>query len=276
MNPNVSVVAVDVYAEHAQAAFQYGMIARVTREIINTTSKEKLTVHCKRFFSNLNLPAYLKFHVAKETTRCEFGDGLNKAVALKLQQFLANGSLTGKVIRDSDLLVIRTKNIFVLIDTSNHDARMVDILQDSLVIFVDTLQSWTDNVNQQALLREQYQATKAVLMEKIRASIFGITLANKQLIQNYYNTTEALLSSLVTSFSTLGLEVDQEEAVLDLVDKASKNQFAALKDQMDTNSRLVDILKETIETLDAEVEGDPEAKSASDDEFDSGEAVQLF
>ncbi|WNO07616.1 hypothetical protein [Teredinibacter sp. KSP-S5-2] len=256
-------------------AFQCGVIVRAVRSILSASTLGSLESSCLIFLTDLNLSGFFRIEVEGESVKRMFGHGVKRELMLKMRSCANCYDLCQKVLREDGFLSIKTGNTYFLVDTHSVHGDFVDILQDNLLLFVDSVQSWCNKHITHINVHQQHQTAKDQLSNKLRESIRGIVTANKQLIQNYHTISEDLLSNLIARFPSLALEADQEEMVLDIINQSISKQVDIIQGQIESNQDLCNLLTEAIESLSKdEVK---EIQMASNDvESFGGPAIELF
>ena len=229
--------------------YQLGVLLRSCKLIADTNNLNGLVNVVKSVGDNLSISGCFRIETEDDHKTMILGKGLSK----KQCEGLSCQQCDKKVISEDNTILWRTADIVLIIDSTQMNEIEKGLLQDNMTILVDSIQSRI------MTLRERYQTELNIVNEReslakrMQQLLHCINRLNDHLINNHQYISETLICGLSAKFPVLGLEVDQEESILSLVEHSVEAQRAIIETQINSNKDLSQIISETINILAREI-----------------------
>lgn len=251
-------------------AHQCGTLSRASRALIQCTNAQTANRIIEQTLNELNLTGFYKLAIGEQTYHRQFGDLVitydDPSIAGQIES-------ASKVCQVEGFLILKTEDILLVVKFDEDVAvEMIDMFKDNLVIFIDTVQTWVSQYQDTEDHKNEIFHEKLFSADKLNEILGYLKIYNAHLIESNRAIYKELLSSMAGQFPILGLEGDQEEAILDIIDSAHSKQEQILDAQVHYNDDLRNILSDLIGSL---IGGIEEAFNGEGEELVS-KSVELF
>lgn len=228
-------------------AHQCGLLTRASRALFHCRSLDQAV----RIFGDTLFELGLSgcFSIGDEARRSQahvFGDKLSKETFDEMLQQCTDAE---KVCVVGSCLMVRTKDLKLLGCMALDDAIVRDLIQDNLAIFCDSFQAWLDRFLEDENKEQRTYHDRLRYADKMNEILGCISRFNLHLIEGNRDIYQDLLSALIAKFPSLGLEADQEETILNLIEGAKNRQEKHLIMQLKYNDDLKEIISTSVENI---------------------------
>lgn len=257
----MQAIPIEEYQQCLRQQYLYGLNARSTANLIHAHTLQDMITICERYFKEMDLRGFFRVCVNDECHTKKFGlekASTNYSRMAKIAEALTQDQ---KIIVTDEFLIINAEMLLLTVEVDDQVQSDVSIYQDLLVIFTDTLEGWLTNYG-----------LKKLLSKNLNRSLQDIIQASQDLIEKYIAESDELLYGIIARFPTLGLEIDQEEMILDVIRDSSRRQLSLLENEIQRNSKFGDILIESVKAL----EDVKNKKSVTNIEEQNNASVDLF
>lgn len=230
--------------------FQTGVLNRASRSIINSHFIGDLADVVRATMETLNQKGCGKIEYLDFRQSIVFGGKLSSHQCQRLAEIPKQ---QGKIFQGKDYLLLKTENILIVLLTEQLRELEVSLLKDNLATLMDTLQTWIDK------RVSELTKTKALMNERKESAdqLHGVSECLGKLgdhvIDTFKNNNQALMGDLVALFPRMGLEPDQEEAILELISQGLDKQRSALETLLNYNLDLKTMMDMAVGTLTKEL-----------------------
>lgn len=237
---------------HAMASsYHNGLIARATRSIIQCLNIKDIAVVVEDTMRALQLSGCSR--ITDLTCRKDFwfGSGLKSNQLSNLACF---SNKKEKITIAEDCIIYNEENIILIVMCGDDTEDRKGILQDSLAIFIDTIQSWLSQYivhSQEALSQQQKRIS---VIDNMNEIINCLDTLNEHLIECHNHVAEELSCDLISKFTLLGLDDDQEESIIDITNNAMNEQKGLFEIQRQQNDELQAVVRQAVGVLIAQPE----------------------
>lgn len=251
------------------SAYICGQIARTSRGLLASKSPEQVLRHCEQFLNGLSLSGILRTQDNGTPFSLFFGEKLQKRHLVELQQI---NTQSAKIQRGKSILTFSTEHIYLLLKTENMETVFVDALLDNLAIFIDSIEAWFMQYNQQLQIDLDRQKNYAFIQQALLDANQQLTTASCLVQQSQDHMHTALSSEITQLFCSMGLEQTQEEQLLSHIETLCQQHEQTIFQYQDAGKALAIQLKETLQFVENELYNAP---SLEQDTMED-ESVTLF
>ena len=221
--------------------YQLGAINRATRQLIIAHQYDDLLEVIQQLCVSLGLSGFLFLNGHDFRAIRKIASGLPRNQIRTLARVLTNAD---KVTVDGHLFAFQYQGLSLIV---HHDtkANSTDLIQDDLVLFLDSADIWLQKHN-------AYQQTEAMLKLRLTDCQQALLQDQKLLGSQRESIVNKMLTDIARIFPTLGLEPDQEEEIYNAVDPIVRAMSLALDNQANSNRGLCDIVEHLLQHLKGE------------------------
>ena len=238
--------APDAAALAMKNAYQLGIITRVTRRIVRCQSVRDICRVIEEAANQFNVSGCFRVICAGEQNSCRFGDGISRSHCLQLADI---GECNHKLQSNDGYSVFKTDHLLLVLLTAGMSETDVDILKDNITILIDTIHFWLQNHERIVVKERESQAAKLVVADKMNGIAGTMLRFSQHLIENHRRLCHDLLSDLLVNLPSLGLEVDQEESMINLVGYANEEHGKLINLQIAHNEEMRIVMTEAAQLL---------------------------
>ena len=217
---------------NAQNAFQNGIISQAARAIISLTDLDDLVSVITTTLESLSVAGLGKVSCLEYRKSFQFGKRISREQCKELSCY---ATCQQKILATDDFIVVKNKSVLLIVNTSNIGPMESDLLQDNLASFADIIQSWTDDHADRKKAELALQAERSAAATQLDNVAQRLDILGEQLVNDFNQSAENLMSKLMSLFPSIGLEPDQEEKILDSIATALNRQELAILAQIDYN-----------------------------------------
>ncbi|BCD97475.1 hypothetical protein [Marinagarivorans cellulosilyticus] len=227
-----------------QSAYQAGIVARASRRLIECHNLESFLCCAHKTLQDLGCSGFAQFQFNEESRHIKFGDTvrLHQRAALHGAEAYVDG-------RDDSQFTYHGEQILLIIDIEFCNPRDSDILKDNVAIFADSMSSWLDHHSKLHRERVTSAAEKLSVVNNLNNFTRCLYRINDHLLETQRHVREDLLSQLITAFPVMGLDADQENTILDIVNAAIERENQLLGSQIKQNIELRSLMESAVEAL---------------------------
>lgn len=228
-----------------QSAYQAGIVARAARQLIECHSLESFLCCAHKTLSNLGGAGFAQFQFRGESRRIKFG----KTSPFSRLALTVNPTDENNQHDRRAELTYRCEWVLVVIDTRHFRERDYNILERNVVVFCESMRAWLQHHS--ALLQERIETVseKINVVNNLNSFTRCLYRINDRLLDTQRHVREDLLTQLVSAFPMLGLQADQENRILDIVNAAVDRENALVTSQIQQNAELRRLIEQTIKAL---------------------------
>lgn len=185
--------------------YQLGVILRGTRQLLACAGYDELIGIIRAVTGNLSLSGYVQLtgYEFRQVKKC--GAGLPRQACPRLDPLML---APGKIALQDELILFKWPAVVLALDLSRLEAVTASQIQDTLAMFLDSVQQWLDRHH--SLLE-----TETVMCDRLDDFRRSLLSGAEYLQVSRTQLTSRLLADLVTVLPALGLEEDQEDSILD-------------------------------------------------------------
>lgn len=216
----------------------YGSAIRYSRDLIKTQSAEKALELTGRYLGGLSLSGYLRFLVGDARRPTTFGNKISRHFVHEICAIKPHLASDEKICIAEDFVIIKSRMSFIFLCRKELDAQRLDKLQDILAVLLDTIDAWLDNY----MLRKEISLV-------LQNSLSDLISSSSELLNQHRSASDDLLSSMIVRFPILGLQADQENMILDILNVAAEKHIELIEKQIKKNNSLGDILISSVDML---------------------------
>ena len=256
MSTAVHELALSDTMQAMRRQFQLGAINRATRQLISAHHYDELVEVIQQLCTSIGLSGFLFLNGHEFRAIRKIASGLPRNQIRTLARVLSNSD---KVTVEDCLFAFQYPGINLIVHHQSRDDS-TDLIQDDLVLFLDSASIWLQKHN-------AYRQTEAMI--KLRLTDFQQTLLQDQKLlgSQRESIVNKMLTDMATIFPMLGLEPDQEEEIYNAVDPIVRAMAHALDNQANSNKDLYSIVEHLLQHLKGGI---------SEHAADSTEDVVLF
>ncbi len=219
--------------------FQLGAVNRATRQLISAHSHDDLIDVIQQLCTSLGLSGYLYLSCQEFRDIRKIASGVPRNHTHTLVSLLASQD---KVTVSDSLFAFRYPDITLIV---HHDSKMAggsDLIQDDLVLFLDSADIWLNKHN-------AYLHTESLI--KLRLNDFQQALMQDQKLLGSRQDmiVNKMLTDMATILPMLGLEPDQEEEIYNAIDPIVRAMSHVLDSQASSNQDLISIVEHLLQHL---------------------------
>ncbi len=239
----------DIFRLTQQSAYDTGLVLRCAQSLITLDDHNELFNVVKTALDGFGISGLLKIQFAEQSRVIKIGSGGSRTRLSAVFNCVPNGKVT--VI--DDIVIINTRSLH-LFAQANQTQRIGDQHQDSLLALCETIQKYIDNQEDYLTRFNAVHDKHLESAEHLKTALQCLTYLNKHLIEQGRAASESLTCQLATMLPTLGLEFDQEEKILGLIESSTTKMKGLIEAQSTQNKDLEMILVEAINALVTEVQ----------------------
>ncbi len=244
----------DVYLSLAlKSANLSGTITRSSRLLLKCDSLDSFTNTITVTLENLGTSGYFKILCGPESRNRQFGKGIKKSYCDVIKSDYTDQD---KIYSGDDFLIFNTANVMLIVDSRELEDMDFDLLRDNIAIFVDTIHAWLEHHSKLWKDRKTSENERQDITKKLQDFTRCLTRLNNNLIENQQLINEELISSLSAIFPTLGLEPDQEETILNIVESTVMKEQQVMQNQVNQNNDVTVLIHQAIDALMARTQQD--------------------
>ena len=214
-----------------QNAYQAGILSRASRALIGCQQFGEFVQVVSRTFEELDCCGCAKFTFAEDSSHIRLGKGV------------------GKQCNCENSIVLNSKRVALIIDISKKSATESGLLRDSISIFFDTMNSWLEHHSSIHDERKETALEKMDIVKNLDNFTECLYRINDHLLETQQHVREDLLSQLIGAFPRLGLDADQENMILDIVNNAIERENQLLNSQVQQNVELRELIQRAVFAL---------------------------
>ena len=231
-------------------AHQCGLLNRASRLLLQSKNLHQAAEVLQSTLEDFPLSGYVKLFTHSKNLVRKFGQGIpRRDFATIRDSFKSNNKIQ---VRNEHLL-IQTANTQLIVKLEAKLLAYSGLVQDNLAIYCDTLQAWVEAYQAKRQLQQQQLQERLSSAQQLQDLVHCLTKLNGHLLQNHQLIVQELLSALLAQFPTLALQADQEEAILDVVNRSLNKQGQLLDAQVQNNNETKVTLNRAIASLVAEL-----------------------
>jgi phosphotransferase system IIB component len=232
-----------------KSAFQLGVFSRASRLLMRCDEFDGFWPCVQETLKEVGLSGSIKFHCGDLVRYGTFGCGISPTV---LHSLRCMDRCQAKICSNNEFLIYNSDHVLLIVDTKGSDAADLDLMIDNLTIYMDTIQNWLDHHERLCTEREEIRKERIKVSINLDSFIQCITRLSEHLIHTQQAVNEELISQLIAVFPVLGMEADQEEVILNIVNDARAKERALLDQQLCQNNELRTVMKQAIDALTAD------------------------
>ncbi|HEY7774735.1 MAG TPA: hypothetical protein VIC26_16235 [Marinagarivorans sp.] len=226
--------------------FQLGVFSRASRLFMQCDDFNHFFHYVTDTLEELGLSGRVKLTCGNETRQASFGSGICPAVYDSLNSLERCQS---KIYSGLKFSIFNTEHVLLILDSEHTGDMDMDLLIDNITIYMDTIHYWLEQQQKICIEREEVQQERARVISNLHSFIECVTRLNQHLTETQQAVNEDLLSQLIGIFPVMGMEADQEEAILNIVHNARSKEQALVSQQLKQNEDLRVVIKQAIAAL---------------------------
>lgn len=227
-------------------AYQLGIITRVTRRIVRCQSVRDICQVIGEASNQFHISGCFRVICAGEQNSCQFGEGISRVHCRQLSYF---GACDKKLNSTDAYTVFKTDHLLLVLLTADMSATDLDILKDNITILIDTIHFWLENHERIVNKEQESQIAKLTVADKMNDIVGTMLRFSQHLIESHQHLCQNLLSNLLVSLPSLGLEVDQEESMINLVGHANEEHGKLINLQISHNEEMRTVMADAVRLL---------------------------
>ena len=177
---------------------------------------------------SLELSGYIRFLRGSTQGIARFGTNVNRDFLRNVDEIKSTLTSTHRIVIEDDFVVAKSDLCFIYICRKEHEIISIDILEDTLSAFLETLNTWLENY-----------LSKRDVSNVLQCSLIDLIESSQNLVNCHQKASEDLLKTLSSNFPQLGLKTHQEERILELVQKEQREHIDLIESQIKKNNGLV-------------------------------------
>ncbi len=176
----------------------------------------------------------------------KFGERIGRDTLGKLTCF---EGCTDKICRKQNYMMFCLARFTLILDVSDLTEEQIDETKDNLVIFSDIIDAWIAN----HIELEQFKAANKLyqqdMLNKINELNTQVVSTSSDIKMQHLEISQNLLLMLASRFPMLGLDVDQEEEILNSIEHTIDIYGKLIEQQIDSNMNLKDLLNDAADCI---------------------------
>ena len=226
--------------------FQLGVFSRASRNFMQCDNFNRFSCFVTATLEELGLSGRVKLTCAGETIQTLYGKGICADVYRSLNNLKPCQS---KTFSGENFFIFNTEKILLILDSDNTGQMDMDLLIDNMTIYMDTIHYWLDQQEKILGEREVVRLERSRVVSNLHSFIQCVARLNQHLTETQQAVNEELLTRLIGIFPVMGMEVDQEEAILNIVNDARRKERALVDQQLKQNEELRTVIDQAIAAL---------------------------
>lgn len=187
-------------------------------------SIEEIGNEVRGFLEGISINGYFRLTVADEKFTSFIGAGCS--IALKNELKSVN-NIKEKIIKKNLFIYFQVYGVNLIISTESMSSLTQDVLIDGLATFSDIISSYIISVEDYKIIEKENEKSISKYMNQLESSVELLNELGEELKESVVKLQNNINIELIASFTTLGLENDQEEFLLSLI----KNESEKLLEQ---------------------------------------------
>ncbi|GAB1255674.1 hypothetical protein [Aurantivibrio plasticivorans] len=229
-----------------RSAYQLGVIARLSREIICCQELESIEAVIYGAARRFQLSGCFRAAVAEEQISIQFGKGISRQDLCSLAKLSGRGT---KLSTHEGYIIFQTKHLLLVLLRSDFSEDEIDSLKDNLAVLIDTIHYWLDNYARLKIKDTQSRDARLAIAQKMNDIVNTMVRFSEHLSNSHSALCGDLSSKLLVELSTLGLEADQEEDIIELVNSTNEKHGYLIDMQVKHNADMRSIMAEAVSLL---------------------------
>lgn len=227
-------------------AFQLGVFSRASRLLMQCEEFDDFCHHATETLEEVGLSGRIKLSCGEENRQVTFGNGIRPVVFSSLSGL---DRCKSKICSGSTFFIFNTRHVLLILDTEDTDAVELDLLTDNLTIYMDTIHHWLDQQQRISEERVKNGIERSKVITNLRSFVECVTRLSQHLTETQQAVNEDLLTQLISVFPVMGMEADQEEIILNIVNDARGKERTLMEQQLRQNDDLRFVMKQAIDAL---------------------------
>ncbi len=225
---------------------QLGVTARFAGTLSQLTETGALTAATQKALIEFGLNGLfqIKFEVNKQVKK--FGRRMGKDALGKLTCF---EGCTDKICRKKDYMMFCLTYFTLILDVSDLTEEQIDETKDNLAIFSDIIDAWIANHIELKHFREANKLYKQDMLDKINELSCKVVTTSDEIKTQHLEISQSLLLMLASRFPMLGLDVDQEEEILNSIENTIDTYGKLIEQQVNSNADLTELLDDAADCI---------------------------
>ncbi len=220
---------------------QLGVTARFASAISQLTDTDRLTSATQKALIEFGLNGLfqIKFEANKQIKK--FGERIDRNTLSKLTCL---EQCSGKICIRQDYMMFCLTHFTLILDVSDLTDEQIDETKDNLAIFCDIIDAWIANHLELKQFREANELYRQDMLQKINQLNGKVDSTSSDIKTQHLEISQSLLLMLVSRFPMLGLDVDQEEEILESIEHTIDIYGKLIERQVNHNTDLKQLLNE--------------------------------
>ncbi|MFL0810898.1 MAG: hypothetical protein K6L76_10830 [Agarilytica sp.] len=231
-----------VEADYIAALHLYGLNSRASGELLHTFALEDCTHIVKRFFETAKLAGFFRFILSDGNSTTKFGASIDRKFLDKQAINQACAQRSEKISETNGFIVFKSPLITIFLAKQHIPETQIAWIRDIVCLLLDTLHAWLENYMK-----------RQVIAENLRNSLVDTIQASSELMDQHITISDELIANISSKFPALGLEEDQEDMILDIINSSCSGHVSMIEQQIRSNNTLGDTL---LNAVDGICEGD--------------------
>jgi len=225
---------------------QLGVTTRFASEIsqIVDTSTLTETTQTALIEFGLNGLFQIKFQANKQIK--QFGERIDRDALGKLACL---EKCTDKICRKQDYMMFCLAHFTLILDVSDLTEEQIDETKENLAMFCDIIDAWIVNYLELKQFKAANTLYKQDMLDKINVLNSKVATTSSDIKTQHLEISQNLLLMLASRFPMLGLDVDQEEEILDSIEQTINIYGELIEQQVDRNKDLTQLLDEAADCI---------------------------
>ena len=230
-------------------AHHLGVISRQSCQIMRCQSVVSLLEMFVDVANEMSISGCIVIEFNGEKSSAQFGRGVSKMVCKYFTCEECSYQWSKKIQKHEKCITFSDKHITMVLETSHFTSEEEGLLQDNLAILIDTIELWIETQEKQAQSIIHLENNKKKAIQEMEKVLETMVRFNLHLVNRHREISENLMCNLASKFPSLGLDADQENYIIDIVNDSNSRHQGLVDQQVSEGEELKKILMKTMTFL---------------------------
>lgn len=225
---------------------QLGVTARFASKISQISDIEALTVLVHTSLVEFDLDGLFQVKFDDTNIVKRFG---NKITRDALDKLTCLEACNAKICQKQNYMMFCLDNFTLILDIGLLSVEQIDETKDNLATFCDIIDAWVGSHMELNKVKAATEMYKFDMLSQINELNAEVDMTSHDIKSQHLEISQNLLLMLISRFPMLGLDVDQEEEILNSIEQTIDVYGDLIEEQINCNDNLTQLLSNAADCI---------------------------
>jgi len=220
--------------------FQLGVVTRFASAISQINDSDDLTNLTQKALIEFGFDGLFQIKCKNTKQTKKFGERIDRDA---LGRLVCLEACTDKICRIQNYMMFCLTHFTLILDVEVLSSEQIDEAKDNLAIFCDIVNAWIDNDIELKEFQVANELYKHDMLDKINELNGKVQVTSSDIKKQHLEISQNLLLMLASRFPMLGLDPDQEEEILNSIERTINIYGTLIEQQVSSNTDLTTLLE---------------------------------